>query len=303
MSDVQSELAAMVADFDTLEKALAELSEKITPFPDFLATFEATCHEKLDGSVQAFDKFEEDIVTAARPLQADMRTLLAATAPVEVEIATDTHDLETAGQKSVAEIDAAAADVDHLKTDLASHKDELERTVGHIAEHIKHLEDSLATRVQHATTTVEAKVHHLGEIGQKWTQLGVDYTGHIATSLAESTDHIDQKFIAPLDDVMHHFADLSKTIEEAVLSNPLATLSDKLRDEVIAEAHRLIDEAAKELERLLDEAIHALFEAGNGSDAVAKEIHQVVDDLEATWNSLKHAFDKITDIWDTVKNI
>jgi ABC-type transporter Mla subunit MlaD len=294
--------AALVQEMQNLEKALEDTSALVTSSTIKLEQIEKQAAALLLSGTNAVDHHEEDLSALGKQVHTVADQLKTEIDHGAQLVVAEAADVTSIAEKAYAAVDAAKTNVGHLADGATQHAQELTAAIQHFGELIKQVEGSLNARIGVMQQNVEHGVAEITGLEHAWTQLGETTAQSLADALHQTSDEIDQKFIAPLEEGVKHFQDLTKQIEEDVLAHPVTALGDQLKNSILTEAQHEIDELSQQLQKLLDGAVHALSEAGGGNDAVTKEIQAVFHELEPVWNQLTDALRSVQSIWDTVKS-
>jgi predicted nucleic acid-binding Zn-ribbon protein len=300
-TDLQSELSAMVQEMQNLEKALGELGTLVTASSTKLQQIESQTDALVQTGTNAVQHHEDDLQALGTQVHTTADQFKTDIGQVGQNLQAESTQLSSAAEKAFTLVDALVANVGHLSEAGTAHSQELTQLQQQFSELAKKTEDALSSHVQATTQSVTEGVQKLGEVGQKWEQKGAEVAHSVSDAIHQTSDHVDQKLIAPLDESLKSFTDLTKQIEDAVLSNPMQALSDKLKDAIISEAQKEIEAVAAELEKVIEDAIHSLSDAGGGNDAINKEVHAIFAELQPLWDKLTDALRSVQSIWDTVK--
>ncbi|HEY0613838.1 MAG TPA: hypothetical protein VGC96_04315 [Candidatus Elarobacter sp.] len=301
-ADLQGEIGALVHDMQTLEKALEDAGALIASTSAKVSQIDQQMSGLITAATNAVTHHEEDLAalgTQAHTAADQLRT--------EIDHQTqfvhaEAGELTALAEKAFAVVDAAKTQAAHVADAATQHAGELTTAVQHVGELVKQIETALTARAQAMEQNVAHGIAEITGLEHTWLQLGETTAQGIGDALHQTADEIDQKFIAPLDEGLKQFQDLTKQIEDDVLSHPIGALGDQLKNAILTEAQHEIDAVAQQLQKLIDEAVHTLTEAGNSNDAVAKELHAVFHELEPVWNALTDALRSVQSIWDTVKS-
>ncbi len=301
-ADLQSEISALVAEMQTLEKALEEAGALVTSTTAKLEQIEKQTATLVAVATNAVEHHEEDLGALGKAAETLAEQLKAEIDRAAQIVIAEAGDVTAIAEKAFAAVDTAKTSVGHVADAATQHAQELTATMQHFGELVKQVESALNTRVQAMDQNIAHGVSALTDVERAWTQLGETTASAIGDALHHTSDEIDQKFIAPLEEGVKQFQDLTKQIEENVLAHPVTALADQLKATILAEAQHEVEAASQQLRKLIDDAVHALTQAGEGNDAVTKEIHAIFHELEPAWNALQDALRSVQSIWDTVKS-
>jgi uncharacterized coiled-coil DUF342 family protein len=301
-TSLQQELSAMVQEVQNLEKALTDLDTLVTQSTAKLHQMEAQTTGLITAAVNAVEHHSEDLHALGQAAQTTATQLKAEVEKIDAQVQTETQSVTSSAEKTFSTIDQLKAHAQTLHDAVATHTTDITNEMHQFDELIKGLETSLNSRITAATDAATQGTHELEELGAKWVAMSHQLGQSIGEALQHTSDEIDQKYVAPLDDAVKQFADVTKQIEDEVLSNPIQGLSDQLKNTILTESQHIIDSIVQEVEKVLEDAIHRLSEAGEGNDAVAKEMHAIFQELDPVWNALTDALRSVQSIWDTVKS-
>lgn len=302
-ADLQGEISALVHEMQTLEKSLEEISALITSSSTKVEQIEKQTSTLVAAATNAVAHHEDDLGALGKQAQTLADQLKADIERGAQLVVGEASELGAVAEKAFGAVDTAKTNVGHLTDSASQHAQEITAATQHLTELIAAVEAGLSSRLQALDATVHQGIGVITELEHGWTQLGETTAQAIGDALHQTSDSLDQKFIAPLEDGVKQFQDLAKQIEDDVLSHPVGALADQLRNQILTDAQHEIEDVTQQLQKLLDEAVHTLTEAGSGNDAVTKEMRAVFHELEPVWNQLTDALRSVQSIWDTVKSV
>jgi chromosome segregation ATPase len=302
-ADLQGEISALVQEMQNLEKALEEVSGLISSSTAKVEQIEKQTSTMLAAATNAVEHHEDDLGALGKQAQTMAEQLKTDVDHGTQLVTAEAAELASIAEKTFAAVDTAKTNVGHLTEAATQHAQEITAAMQHLTEIITTISTALHNRMQALEQTVTQGISAITELEHGWTQLGETTAQAIGDALHQTSDEIDQKFIAPLEDGIKQFQDLAKQIEDDVLNHPVTALADQLKSAILSEAQHEVEELTQQLQKLLDDAVHALTEAGSSNDAVSKEIRAVFHELEPVWNQLQDALRSVQSIWDTVKSV
>jgi len=302
-ADLQGEISALVQEMQNLERGLEDLTALIGSSTAKVEQIEKQTSTMLAAATNAVAHHEDDLGALGKQAQT-----LAEQFKTDLDhgtqlVTAEAGELASIAEKTFVVVETAKTNVGHLADAATQHSQEITAAMQHLTETTTTIATALHGRMQAMEHTVTQGIGAITELEHGWTQLGETTAQAIGDALHHTSDAIDQKFIAPLEDGIKQFQDLAKQIEDDVLNHPVTALADQLKSSILSEAQHEVEELTQQLQKLLDEAVHALTEAGTGNDAVAKEIRAVFHELEPVWNQLQDALRSVQSIWDTVKSV